>query len=63
MISKAMIKFRSKFQFQIILWLAPHMMTLKFPPNLYALPGPINMTTMIRQHTKFPPTASSPRKT
>ena len=30
------------------------MMTLKYSPNLYALTGPINMTTMIRQHTKFP---------
>ena len=47
----------------ISLWLAPHMMTLKSPRNLYALPGPINMTTMIRQHTKFPPTASSPMQT
>ena len=35
----------------------------KIPPNLYALPSPINMTTMIRQNTKFPPTARSPRQT
>ena len=32
-------------------------------PNLYVLPRPINMTTMIRQNTKFPPTARSPRQT
>ena len=38
----------------IPLWLVPHIMTLKSLPNLYALPGPTNMTTMIRQHTKFP---------
>ena len=44
----------------IPLWLAPHMMTLKSPPNLYALPGPIYMRTMIGQHVTFPPTASSP---
>ena len=25
------------------------------PPNLCALPRPTNMTTMIRQNTKFPP--------
>ena len=43
------------------LWLTPHM-TLKSPPNLNALPSSTNMTTMIRQHTKFPPTASSPRQ-
>ena len=28
--------------------------------NVYALPSPINMTTMIRQNAKFPPTARSP---
>ena len=28
--------------------------------NVYALPSPINMTTMIRQNSKFPPTARSP---
>ena len=33
----------------------PHVMTLKSPPNLNAPSGPINITTMIRQHTKFPP--------
>ena len=38
------------------------MMALK-PLNLYAPQRPINMTTMIKQHTKFPPTASSPRQT
>ena len=26
------------------------------PPNLYTLPSPINMTTMIRQNTRLPPT-------
>ena len=31
----------------IFLWLAPHMMTLQSPSNLYTLPSPINMTTMI----------------
>ena len=39
----------------IPLWLAPHMMTLKSPFNLYALPSPIKMTAMIRQHTKLRP--------
>ena len=44
----------------ILSWLAsspppPHVMTLKSPPNLNAPSGPINITTMIRQHTKFPP--------
>ena len=43
------------------LWLVPHMMTLKSFPNLYVPPSPINMTTMIRKYTKFPPSASSPR--
>ena len=47
----------------IPLWLAPRMMTLKSLPNLNALPGPINITTMIRKHTRFPPTASSLRQT
>ena len=32
-------------------------------PNLYAPPSSVNMTTMIRQHTKFTPNASSPRLT
>ena len=37
----------------IPLWLAPHLITSKSPSaNLYALPSPINMTTMIRQNTK-----------
>ena len=48
----------------ITLWLAPHMITSKdLSPNLYALPSLINLTTMIRQHTKFLPTARSPRET
>ena len=40
---------------QIPLWLAPHMITSKLPLslNLYSLSNPINMTTMIRQHTTF----------
>ena len=48
----------------IPLWLAPNLITSKsLPPlNLYALPSRINMTTMIRQNTKFPPTARSPRQ-
>ena len=33
------------------------------PPNLHGLPTPINMTTMIKQNTKFPPTARYPRHT
>ena len=37
------------------------MMTLKSPPNLYALPSPIKMTTMIRQHTKIPPYCQFPQ--
>ena len=45
------------------LWLGPHLITSKSSPNLYALPTPINMTTIIRQNTKFPPTARSPRQT
>ena len=44
-------------------WLAPHLITSKTHPKLYALPSPINMITMIRQNTKFPPTARSSRKT
>ena len=35
----------------------------KIPPSLYALASPINMTTMIRQNTKFPLTARSPTET
>ena len=35
----------------------------KIPPNLYTLSSLINMTTMIRQNNKFPPTARSPRQT
>ena len=41
---------------------SPHMITSKSPLNIYALPSPINMGTMIRQHTKFPHTARSPRQ-
>ena len=37
------------------LWLASHMMTLKSFPKLYVPPSLINMTTMIRQYTNFPP--------
>ena len=37
-----------------LLWLGPHMTTLKSPPNLNVPPSPLNMTTMMRQHTKFP---------
>ena len=40
----------------------PPYKTLKSLPDLYAPPSPINMTTVIRQHTKFPPTATSPRQ-
>ena len=36
------------------------MATLKSPPNLYALPSPINMTSMTRQHTEFPPVLLDP---
>ena len=36
--------------------LPPHMITSKFSPNLYAPPSRINMTTMIKKYTKFPPT-------
>ena len=44
----------------------PHMMTslneiMKSSPNLYVPPNPINIATMIRQYTKFPLSASSPR--
>ena len=46
-----------------IFWLGPHMITSKSPPNKYPLPSPINMTIMIRRHTKFPPTARSPKQT
>ena len=41
----------------------PHKTTLESPPNLYALPSLGNITTMVRQHTKFPPSAISPSKT
>ena len=47
----------------IPLRLASRMMTLKSPHKLYALPSPRNVTTMIRQHTKFSPPALSPRQT
>ena len=42
------------------------MITTKSSPrllNLYALPSPRNIATMITQHTKFSPTARSPRQT
>ena len=42
---------------------SPHIITSKSPPNIYALPSPINMGTMIRQHAKFPHTARFPRQT
>ena len=29
------------------------------PPNLYALPSPTNMTTVIRENAKFPISARS----
>ena len=45
----------------ISLWSTPYMMTLKSFPNLSAPLSPINMTTMIGEHTMFPPTANSPR--
>ena len=41
----------------------PRFDNFKIPPNLYALPSPINMATMIRQNTEFPPTARSSRQT
>ena len=50
----------------IPLWLAPPSPfdNFKSPcPNVYALPSPINMTTMIRQNTKFPSIARSSRQT
>ena len=37
----------------------PHMISSKSSPSLSALPSPINM---IKQHTKFHPTARSPGK-
>ena len=41
--------------------LDPHMMTLKSSPNNLCAPlSPINITTMIRQHAKFPPCTSKP---
>ena len=51
----------------IPLWLALHLITWKsplppFPTNVYALPSHINMTTMIRQNTRFPPTTRPPGK-
>ena len=45
----------------IHLWLAPLLIASK-SPNLNVLPSPVNMTTMRRQNTKFPPTARSPRQ-
>ena len=41
----------------------PDTITSKSPPtHMYALPSPINMTNMTRQHAVFPPTARSSRK-
>ena len=47
-------------------WIAPpsppHIHThdnFKISPKLYAVPSPINITNMIRQHREFPPTARS----
>ena len=56
------INFPLSFYGPIFLWLSPHMTILKSPRNLYAIRSPINMTTMITQHTKFPPTPRSSRK-
>ena len=43
---------------------SPHLITSKSPLHkLYALTNPINITAMIRQNTKLPPTARSPRQT
>ena len=47
----------------IPLWLASPFDSFKIPPNLYALPSPIIMTTMKRQNNEFSPTARSPRQT
>ena len=44
------------------LWLAHFTLTLKSPPNLHALPSPINIATIITQSTKFLSTAISPAK-
>ena len=45
-------------------WLDPDRITSKSsPPNLYALPSPINMATEIGQHTKLPPNSRSCRQT
>ena len=35
----------------------------KISAKLYALPSPINIANMIRQHTEFPPTARLPWQT
>ena len=43
------------------LWLAPYMITLKFP-HLHAPPSAINMKTMMRQHTQFLRTPTPPGK-
>ena len=45
------------------IWFPTPVPTTPPPPphhNVYALPSPINTTTMIRQNTKFPLTARSP---
>ena len=55
--------FRGQLSGPIPLWLASHLIASNPPPNLYALSSPINMTSMIRQNTKFPPAARLPRQT
>ena len=50
------------------LWFYHYLITWKSappspPPSLCALPSHINMITMIRQNTEFPPTARFPRQT
>ena len=47
-------KFLDKKRFQSF-GACPHIMTLKSSPISYALPSPINITTIIGQHKKSPP--------
>ena len=42
--------------------MAPLLDEFKISPNLYVPPSPINITTMISQHRKFPPTSISQGK-
>ena len=42
--------------------MTPSLDEFKISPNLYVPPSPINVTTMISQHTKFPPTTISQEK-